>query len=96
MLAKVDKKTMSVENSTVFVNNVYSALNVVSMPTSKKDFGQFLCGAFEQSCSHSKVDKSNEEHSDGYVEGSEDGPPKAKRIRREMKSIKIKSLQVCW
>ena len=97
-MARVDRKVRAVKVSEVFVANVHSALKVVSMPTSEKDIGQFLTGPLEQTCSDSEGDKSGEgdrecDEDDGESD-KEDSPPKAKKSKRELKAMSVRSLHV--
>lgn len=98
-MARVDRKVRAVKVSEVFVANVHCALKVVSMPTSEKDIGQFLTGPLEQTCSDSEGDKSGEsdrerDEDDGESDKEEDSPPKAKKSKRELKAMSVRSLHV--
>ena len=91
--AKIDGKTRAVKLSDVFVTNVHYALNIVSMPTSEKDIGQYLTGTFDQTCDHDEVNPSDEEQSDkdGDCDEGEDKPPRPKKRRKQ---LNITSLRV--
>ena len=97
-MVRVDKKVRAVKVLEVFVANVHCTLKVVSMPTSEKDIGQFLTGPLERICSGGEGDKSGEsdrerDEDDGESD-KEDSPPKAKKGKRELKAMSVRSLHV--
>ncbi len=76
--------------SDLFVKNCRTALRSVIMPSSEEELVEFLTGT-PPDLSSRQQEEADDELED---EEKDEGPPKAKRSKRELKALTVRSLQV--
>ena len=85
-----------------FVENVYSALEKVQMPTPEEEIGRFLAGDPPSSDDQEGMElegAEGESGEEGLAEGEEElGPPKSKKKKKksEVKALSVRLLHVSF